>query len=153
MWIFLRMKYETNDSSKDFMSQIETIKERATSIVDTLEANGYDWTGVEGDKISYYNHDTREYMKVLVYPSSSEDKVYEEYYYWKEKLFFAYIWYDTKAELYYYDDDGNLIRWIDEDEICHDNEKDNPEYMERGAKYLKRAEAEMNLLKGAEELK
>ena len=146
-------KYETNDSSKDFMSQIETIKERATSIVDTLEANGYDWTGVEGDKISYYNHDTREYMKVLVYPSSSEDKVYEEYYYWKEKLFFAYIWYDTKAELYYYDDDGNLIRWIDEDEICHDNEKDNPEYMERGAKYLKRAEAEMNLLKGAEELK
>lgn len=146
-------KYETNDSSKDFMSQIETIKERATSIVDTLEANGYDWTGVEGDKISYYNHDTREYMKVLVYPSSSEDKVYEEYYYWKEKLFFAYIWYDTKAELYYYDDDGNLIRWIDENEICHDNEKDNPEYMERGAKYLKRAEAEMNLLKGAEELK
>lgn len=146
-------KYETNDSSKDFMSQIETIKERATSIVDTLEANGYDWTGVEGDKISYYNHDTREYMKVLVYPSSSGDKVYEEYYYWKEKLFFAYIWYDTKAELYYYDDDGNLIRWIDEDEICHDNEKDNPEYMERGAKYLKRAEAEMNLLKGAEELK
>ena len=146
-------KYETNDSSKDFMSQIETIKERATSIVDTLEANGYDWTGVEGDKISYYNHDTREYMKVLVYPSSSEDKVYEEYYYWKEKLFFAYIWYDTKAELYYYDDDGNLIRWIDEDEICHDNEKDNPEDMERGAKYLKRAEAEMNLLKGAEELK
>ncbi len=146
-------KYETNDSSKDFLSQIETIKERATSIVDTLEANGYDWTGVEGDKISYYNHDTREYMKVLVYPSSSEDKVYEEYYYWKEKLFFAYIWYDTKAELYYYDDDGNLIRWIDENEICHDNEKDNPEYMERGAKYLKRAETEMNLLKGSEELK
>lgn len=146
-------KYETNDSSKDFLSQIETIKERATSIVDTLEANGYDWTGVEGDKISYYNHDTREYMKVLVYPSSSEDKVYEEYYYWKEKLFFAYIWYDTKAELYYYDDDGNLIRWIDENETCHDNEKDNPEYMERGAKYLKRAETEMNLLKGSEELK
>lgn len=146
-------KYETNDSSKDFLSQIETIKERATSIVDTLESNGYDWTGVEGDKISYYNHDTREYMKVLVYPSSSEDKVYEEYYYWKEKLFFAYIWYDTKAELYYYDDDGNLIRWIDENEICHDNEKDNPEYMERGAKYLKRAETEMNLLKGSEELK
>lgn len=145
-------KYDTNDSSKDFTSQIETIKERATSIVDTLESNGYDWTGVEGDKISYYNHDTREYMKVLVYPSSSEDKMYEEYYYWKEKLFFAYIWYDTKVELYYYDDDGNLIRWIDENEICHDNEKDNPEYMERGAKYLKKAEAEMKLLKGSEEL-
>ena len=145
-------KYDTNDSSNDFTSQIETIKERATSIVDTLESNGYDWTGVEGDKISYYNHDTREYMKVLVYPSSSEDKMYEEYYYWKEKLFFAYIWYDTKVELYYYDDDGNLIRWIDENEICHDNEKDNPEYMERGAKYLKKAEAEMKLLKGSEEL-
>ena len=94
-------KYDTNDSSKDFTSQIETIKERATSIVDTLESNGYDWTGVEGDKISYYNHDTREYMKVLVYPSSSEDKMYEEYYYWKEKLYFAYNWYDTKVELYY----------------------------------------------------
>lgn len=146
-------KYDTdNDAAEDFASQIETVKKRATSIVNTLEANGYDWTGVEGDKISYYNHDTKEYMKVLVYPSHSEDKVYEEYYYWEEKLFFAYIWYDTKAEVYYYDDDGNLIRWIDENRICHDNEKDNPEYMERGAKYLSKAEAEMKLLKGSEDL-
>lgn len=146
-------KYDTDEKDKkDFAAQIETIKRRATSIVDTLEANGYDWTGVEGDKISYYNHDTREYMKVLVYPARSEDKVYEEYYYWKEKLFFAYIWYDTKAELYYYDDNGRLIRWIDEDEVCHDNETDNKEYQKRGNKYMEKATAELAMLKSEEEL-
>ena len=73
-------------------------------------------------------------MKTLIYPAESGEKKYEEYFYWDEKLFFAYIWYDETAEYYYYDD-GELIRWIDANGTCHDNETDNDEYVKRGKKY------------------
>ena len=73
-------------------------------------------------------------MKVLVYPALSSDNVYEEYYYWNGALFFAYVWKDNESELYYYRD-GMLIRWIDEDGTCHDNDWDDQEYVERGDKY------------------
>ena len=75
-----------------------------------------------------------ECMKALVYPAESGDGVYEEYFYWGEKLFFAYIWYDETSEYYYYND-GELIRWIDSNGKCHDNEKDNEEFVKRGEKY------------------
>ena len=55
-------------------------------------------------------------------------EVYEEYFYWGEKLFFAYIWYDETSEYYYYND-GELIRWIDSNGKCHDNETDNEEFV------------------------
>lgn len=136
-------KYRTDgNSQEDFAAQIETIKDRATTIVDNLNAGQYDWIGEEGDRIRYYNHDNGEYMKVLVYPARSDEKVYEEYYYWGEELFFAYIWYDTTAELYYYND-GELIRWIDAEGTCHDNETDNKEYVERGEKYWEKSLEEL----------
>ena len=75
-----------------------------------------------------------ECMKALVYTAESEDGVYEEYFYWGERLFFAYIWYDETSEYYYYDD-GELIRWIDSNGKCHDNETDNDEFVKRGEKY------------------
>ena len=31
--------------------------------------------------------------------------------------------------------DGELIRWIDSNGKCHDNEKDNEEFVKRGEKY------------------
>ena len=85
-------------------------------------------------------------MKVLIYPELSEDGYYEEYYYWDGDLFFAYVLGrsqcvfrnlktgEQKANLYYYDE-GEMIRWIDENNICHDNETDNYEYRERAEKY------------------
>ncbi len=33
-----------------------------------------------------------------------------------------------------------MIRWIDENGLCHDNETDNPEYVEREEKYWDHAE-------------
>ena len=48
---------------------------------------------------------------------------------------FAYIWYDETAEYYYYNNNGELIRWIDSNGKCHDNETDNEEYTKRGEKY------------------
>ena len=73
-------------------------------------------------------------FEVRTYPAESGDGVYEEYFYWGEKLFFAYIWYDETSEYYYYDD-GELIRWIDSNGKCHDNETDNDEFVKRGEKY------------------
>ena len=134
-------KYSPENSQEAFAQAIETIKDRATTISDNMDT--YDWIGTEGDRIRYYDHSSGEYMKVLVYPASSEDEVYEEYYYWNEQLFFAYIWYDEEAELYYYDDDGDLIRWIDADEVCHDNETDNKEFVKRGEKYWEKAAEEL----------
>ena len=130
--------------SKDFTTAIENIKDRATTITDDLDS--YDWVGSEGTVLRYLkrvktvenadgNLDIEsQCMKALIYPAESGENKYEEYFYWDEKLFFAYIWYDETAE-YYYDDDGELIRWIDANGTCHDNETDNDEYVKRGKKY------------------
>ena len=138
-------KYSTTKSdSKNFTQALDTIKEQATTITNNLDS--YDWVGTEGTVLRYLrrvkttqqadgNLDIEsECMKALVYPAESEDKVYEEYFYWGEKLFFAYIWYDETSEYYYYDD-GELIRWIDSNGKCHDNETDNEEFVKRGEKY------------------
>ena len=138
-------KYSTTKSdSKDFTQALDTIKEQATTITNNLDS--YDWVGTEGTVLRYLkrvkttqqadgNLDIEsECMKALVYPAESEDKVYEEYFYWGEKLFFASIWYDETSEYYYYDD-GELIRWIDSNGKCHDNETDNEEFVKRGEKY------------------
>lgn len=139
-------KYSASKSdSKDFSDALETIKDQATTITDNLDT--YDWVGSEGTVLRYLkrvkttqNQDGNldvesECMKALVYPAESGDGVYEEYFYWGEKLFFAYIWYDETAEYYYYNDNGELIRWIDSNGKCHDNETDNEEYTKRGEKY------------------
>ena len=49
-------------------------------------------------------------------------------------LFFAYVWDEDTNDIYYYRD-GILIRWIDSNGLSHDNEQDNPEYVERGDNY------------------
>lgn len=144
---------ETVESAenKQLQETLKKISAQATEITENL--NNYNWIGSEQEgKISYLNTEgsETELMKVLIYPQLSEDGYYEEYYYWDGELFFAYIWADHnslpelkegehKADLYYYDD-GELIRWIDNDNICHDNEKDNNEYIEREEKYWNNAE-------------
>ena len=122
---------EISKDAPSFMESVETIKERATEIVNNLES--YRVEGEEGKKLLYYN-DEGQLMKALIYPEVSAEGVYEEYYYWNEQMFFAYIWLDKESELYYYQD-GNLIRWIDSGGACHDNETDNSEYNERGDRY------------------
>ena len=134
----------SDNNSKSFNTALATIKDQATTITDNL--NSYDWVGSEGTVFRYLrristtqNDDgdveiESECMKALVYPAQSAEGKYEEYFYWGEKLFFAYIWYDETSEYYYYDD-GKLIRWIDSDGKAHDNETDNEEYTTRGEKY------------------
>lgn len=124
--------------------EIQDIKSKATTIVNDL--NTYDQIGVEGKKLHYLkrvNDNYEQLMKALVYPDVSDEGLYEEYYYWNEELFFAYIWSNDKnADLYYYKD-GELIRWIDNQGICHDNATDNTEYVKRGDKYWKKSLKEL----------
>lgn len=144
----------SDKNSKSFNTALATIKDQATTITDNL--NSYDWVGSEGTVLRYLrristtpNDDgdveiESECMKALVYPAQSAEGKYEEYFYWGEKLFFAYIWYDETSEYYYYDN-GKLIRWIDSDGKAHDNETDNKEYTARGEKYWKNS---LKALKG-----
>lgn len=144
--------------SKQLQETLEKIQTQATEISDNL--NEYSWIGSEEDgKISYLKQlddGNWQVMKVLIYPSLSKENHYEEYYYWNDELFFAYIWTDSnissdvkdgeqKIDRYYYDD-GKIVRWIDENNRCHDNETDNSEYVSRGEKYLERAEEYKNEL-------
>lgn len=144
--------------SKQLQETLEKIQTQATEISDNL--NEYSWIGSEEDgKISYLKQlddGSWQVMKVLIYPSLSKENYYEEYYYWNDELFFAYIWTDSnissdvkdgeqKIDRYYYDD-GKIVRWIDENNRCHDNETDNSEYVSRGEKYLERAEEYKNEL-------
>ena len=144
----------SDNNSKSLNTALATIKDQATTITDNL--NSYDWVGSEGTELRYLrristtqNKDgnleiERECMKALVYPSQSAEGKYEEYFYWGEKLFFAYIWYDETSEYYYYDN-GKLIRWIDSEGKVHDNETDNEEYTAREERYWKNS---LKALKG-----
>ena len=131
---------EANDNSTaqidDFSTAIQTIKEQANTIVE--EQADCKEVGKEGDRLRYYDSNGK-LIKALIYPETSEDGVYEEYYYWDERLFFAYIWTGNKKELYYYDKRGKMIRWIDTDGVVHDKENDSTEYTKRGEKYWKNA--------------
>ena len=131
---------EANDNSTaqidEFSTSIQTIKEQANTIVSELPDCKED--GKEGNRLRYYDSNGK-LVKALIYPETSEDGVYEEYYYWDERLFFAYVWTGNKKELYYYDKRGKLIRWIDTDGTVHDKENDSTEYTKRGEKYWKNA--------------
>ena len=131
---------EANDNSTaqidEFSTSIQTIKEQANTIVSELP--DCEEVGKEGDRLRYYDSNGK-LVKALIYPETSEDGVYEEYYYWDELLFFAYVWTGNKKELYYYDKRGKLIRWIDTDGTVHDKENDSTEYTKRGEKYWKNA--------------
>ena len=131
---------EANDNSTaqidEFSTSIQTIKEHANTIVSELP--DCKEVGKEGDRLRYYDSNGK-LVKALIYPETSEDGVYEEYYYWDERLFFAYVWTGNKKELYYYDKRGKLIRWIDTDGTVHDKENDSTEYTKRGEKYWKNA--------------
>lgn len=144
--------------NKQLQETLEKIQAQATEISDNL--NDYSWIGSEDQgKISYLKQlddGNVQLMKVLIYPSMSKDGYYQEYYYWDEELFFAYIWADShtlstlkdgeqKVDRYYYDN-GKLVRWIDEKNRCHDNETDNDEYKSRGEKYWNLAEEYKNQL-------
>ena len=131
---------EANDNSTaqidEFSTSIQIIKEQANTIVSELP--DCKEVGKEGDRLRYYDSNGK-LVKALIYPETSEDGVYEEYYYWDERLFFAYVWTGNKKELYYYDKRGKLIRWIDTDGTVHDKENDSTEYIKRGEKYWKNA--------------
>ena len=131
---------EANDNSTaqidEFSTSIQTIKEQANTIVSELP--DCKEVGKEGDRLRYYDSNGK-LVKALIYPETSEDGVYEEYYYWDERLFFVYVWTGNKKELYYYDKRGKLIRWIDTDGTVHDKENDSTEYTKRGEKYWKNA--------------
>lgn len=133
--------------NKQLQETLEKIQSQATEISDNL--NDYSWIGSEDEgKISYLRQKddgSCQVMKILIYPSLSQDGYYQEYYYWNNELFFAYIWADNntmsdlkdgeqKIDRYYYED-GKLIRWIDDKNRCHDNETDSEEYVTRGEKY------------------
>ena len=131
---------EANDNSTaqidEFSTSIQTIKEQANTIVSELP--DCKEVGKEGDRLRYYDSNGK-LVKALIYPATPADGVYEEYYYWDERLFFAYVWTGNKKELYYYDKRGKLIRWIDTDGTVHDKENDSTEYTKRGEKYWKNA--------------
>ena len=144
--------------NKQLQETLEKIQTQATEISDNL--NSYSWIGSEDQgKISYLkqlDNGNVQLMKVLIYPSMSKDGYYQEYYYWDDELFFAYIWADShtlstlkdgeqRVDRYYYDE-GKLVRWIDETNRCHDNETDNDEYKSRGEKYRNFAEEYKNQL-------
>lgn len=120
-----------DNSDKSFAQAMETIREHATTIEDALDS--YKREGTEGDRLRFYNG-SGEIAKVLVYPDSSADGVYEEYFYWGEQMFYTYVW-DGDEKQYFYYQDGLLIRWIDKEGKVHDKESDNDEYVELGDKY------------------
>lgn len=70
-------------------------------------------------------------MKALIYPASPVRRSTKSISTGMRSCFSHIFWYDETAEYYYYDD-GELIRWIDANGTCHDNETVMNEYVKRG---------------------
>lgn len=133
-----------DSANPQLAKDLTTIRQYATIIEADLPI--YNWIGSEEyGKVTYLNQNA-DVMKILVYPSLSPEGVYEEYYYWNEELFFAYIWTAEESDHYYYMDD-ELIRWIDKGNRCHDGETGNLEYVERGKRYLEQSVKYLNEMK------
>ena len=120
----------TSPQIDDFSTALQTIRERATLIVDELP--DCTETGIQGQRLRYYD-EKGDLVKALLYPDTAGTSRYEEYYYWDESLFFAFLWDDEEniEELYYFNDKGEMIRWIDADQVTHDMEYENAEYLEK----------------------
>lgn len=125
---------------QELTKELERIQKRANVISEQL--NGYNWVEDENKRIQYFDT-SWQLMKVLVYPDASRENCYEEYFYWYGKCFFAYIWTNDSIDYYYFDKNGELIRWIDSNDACHDYDLKNPEYLERGQRYWKNSVDEM----------
>ncbi len=110
---------------------METIRDHATTIENALDS--YRREGTEGDRLRFYNG-SGEIAKVLVYPGSSADGVYEEYFTGASRCFIPMYGTVMRISISYYQD-GLLIRWIDADGKVHDKESDNDKYVELGDKY------------------
>lgn len=133
------------EEKKELAEALTEIRSRASEIVENLDI--YNWIGTkEMGKISYLNQEGQ-VMKILIYPSFSEENVYEEYFFWEEKLFMAYIGSEKNKDHYYYKNE-KLIRWVDQNNRCHDGETDNEEYVKRGEEYQKRVQSYLLELKG-----
>jgi serine/threonine-protein kinase len=146
-WVMRKdKKTKTSYDSQQLAYELKRIQERATTISEEL--NGYNWVEDPQKRIQYFDS-SWQLMKVLVYPEASDEGVYEEYYYWYGKCFFAYIWTDETIDYYYYNKDGELIRWIDSNDVCHDYETDNDEYVERGERYWNNSVEEMERVQNA----
>ena len=85
--------------NKQLQETLEKIQSQATEISDNL--NDYSLIGSEDEgKICYLRQKddgSWQVMKILIYPSLSQDGYYQEYYYWNNELFFAYIWADNNT--------------------------------------------------------
>ena len=128
-----------DDSANPQLAQDLTVIRQYADTIET-DLPIYNWIGSEEDGMITYLNQEAEIMKILVYPSLSEDGMNEEYYFWNEELFFSYVWNEEESNHYYYMD-GELVRWIDRKNRCHDGETNNSEYVERGAKYFALAES------------
>ncbi len=149
--IFLKMLLGSGrDSPKDGGNQIlvmdeaedpelanylADVREWVTVIEDSLEH--YNWIGSEEEgRISYLDQDGN-LVKILITPKLSPDGVYEEYYYWNGSLFCVFVWDEDQEDVnYYYYRNEELQRWIDSKNVCHDFDRENPEFVDREEKYL-----------------
>ena len=145
---------ENNDNSTaqidDFSTSITNIKAQATQVTQMLPSCTE--TGEEGNWLHYFD-DTPQLVKALIYPEQSRTGKFEEYYFWDGQLFFVYVWDEASDdpsdepsdELYYYDAQGNMIRWIDEEGTVHDMENSNAEYASRAEQFLRTAAGQLRL--------
>lgn len=126
----------TNDSSSaqidDFSLAIQTVNERTNAVIALLPECTVE--GTPGERQLFYNH-SGDLVRAVIYADVSESGMVEEYYFWNHKLFFTYLWNDSVQALYYYNENGDLIRWIDTAGKVHDRSIADPDYASAGARY------------------
>ena len=131
---------EKDEQVEDDESYFFELQEITNERVEKMEKNIDNYTpeisyDADGNYIGrYLNAEGECAVSTMVKPDNSENV--EVYFYWREKLIFAYIEEDENAvSCYYYNDDGELVCWIDSDETFYINETDNDEFVKRGEKY------------------
>ena len=118
---------------------LQLIQERVNAISEEL--NDYNWVEDSNKRIQFFDG-SWQLMKVLLFPECTPDGKNEEFYYWNGQMIFTCVWKDQEKE-YYYFKNGELIRWVDANQVTHDKEYENTEFKARGENYQLLAVKEM----------
>lgn len=118
---------------------LQLIQERVNAI--HKEENDYNWVEDSNKRIQFFDG-SWQLMKVLLFPETTPDGRNEEFYYWNGQMIFTCVWTEQDKE-YYYFKNGELLRWVDANQVTHDEEYENTEFQARGQNYWLLAVKEM----------
>lgn len=130
----------TPEAMEEIQDDAAKINEQVHDIA--IKLNEYKKVGAQNKSFFYFSG--VDLKKALYFPEVTEDKMYNEFYYYENEPIFIYVWKDETAQLFWYKD-GKGIQYATEKHSVGEESrevlliKDNPQYEEQMEAYYEKA--------------